>query len=105
MMAAWRDCLERALRVAAELDMVARAALALWEVVGGLGWRRTRAAMLSFGWFVSGGFCLVTLSRRRRSVWALGGRMSVVRDWEKETLGSVGGALGGVVVGVGAARL
>jgi hypothetical protein len=31
--------------------------------------------------------------------------MSVVRDWDKETLGSVGGAVGDAVVGVGAARL
>jgi hypothetical protein len=85
------EVLARALRLTAELAL---AALALWAVVGGrLGRRRTRAAMLSLGWCVSGGFCLATLSRRWRSVRALGGRMSVVRDWEKETLGSVGGAV------------
>jgi hypothetical protein len=100
------EVLARALRLAAELALMAWVALDLWTVAGGrLGRRRTRATMLSLGWFVSGGFCLATLSRRRRSVRALGGRMSVVRDWEKETLGSVGGAVGGAVVGVGAARL
>jgi hypothetical protein len=66
------EVLARALRLAAELALVARAALSLWAVVGGrLGRRRTRAAMMSLGCFVLGGFFYATLSRHRRSVWAL----------------------------------